>query len=332
MNYFHFIGIDLGKESFDATILTKEEDLISHSQFENTPQGVAELIKWVKSFKIKLTSSLFCVENMGSYVSHLSLYCSQNSINLSLACPLMIKKSMGITRGKNDKIDSYRIALFSFYYHRKLMLYTLPDKTVANLRAWIILREQAVKQKVALSKILDGFEFEKKITGTTEQIAYIKKQITKMEVEIAKIEDKMTATIKSNETVNKNYELLTSIVGIGLIVASVLLCSTANFTKFDTHRQFACYCGVAPFEHTSGISVKGRTKISSIGSRQLKAYISRSAISAVRWDVQLKAYYKRKIEQGKHKASVINAVKCKIIARCFAVIDRGTPYVKLQIG
>jgi len=58
--------------------------------------------------------------------------------------------------------------------------------------------------------------------------------------------------------------------------------------------------------------------------------LTRSAISAVQHDPQLKAYYQRKMAEGKHKFSVLNAVRAKIVARCFAVVKRGTPYVQLQ--
>ncbi|SEG50921.1 hypothetical protein SAMN05216253_1261, partial [Bacteroides thetaiotaomicron] len=53
--------------------------------------------------------------------------------------------------------------------------------------------------------------------------------------------------------------------------------------------------------------------------------------TAISWDPQMKAYYKRKIAEGKHKASVINAVRAKIIARSFAVIRRQTPFVTLAV-
>ncbi|SEG46215.1 hypothetical protein SAMN05216253_1121, partial [Bacteroides thetaiotaomicron] len=56
-----------------------------------------------------------------------------------------------------------------------------------------------------------------------------------------------------------------------------------------------------------------------------------AAITAISWDPQMKAYYKRKIAEGKHKASVINAVRAKIIARSFAVIRRQTPFVTLAV-
>ncbi|NDV77715.1 hypothetical protein D0T57_01835 [Dysgonomonas sp. 511] len=77
------------------------------------------------------------------------------------------------------------------------------------------------------------------------------------------------------------------------------------------------------------ISIRGKTRTCSLANKQVKVYLTRAAITAMCHDPQMKAYYKRKVEQGKHKASVVNAIRAKIIARCFAVIRRQTPYVSL---
>ena len=52
-----------------------------------------------------------------------------------------------------------------------------------------------------------------------------------------------------------------------------------------------------------------------------------AALAAVRFDNELKAYYKRKVEEGKNKMSVLNAVRNKLIHRIMAVLKRRTPYV-----
>ena len=141
----------------------------------------------------------------------------------------------------------------------------------------------------------------------------------------------MEQLIVASTSLCTNYLLLRSIKGIGIINAIVLLCVTDNFQRFDNPRKFACYCGVAPFEHTSGISIRGKTRTSSLANKEVKVYLTRAAITAICWDPQMKAYYKRKIAGGKHKASVINAVRAKIIARVFAVIRRQTPFVTLVV-
>ena len=145
------------------------------------------------------------------------------------------------------------------------------------------------------------------------------------------IERELKELIAADSNICRNYKLLTSIKGVGPITAIVMLCSTLNFTKITDHRKFACYCGLAPFEHSSGTSVRGGCHTSSMANRDIKVQLNRSALIAIRCDPQLKAYYERKVAEGKHKFSVLNAVRAKIAARCFAVVRRGTPYVALQI-
>ncbi len=41
-------------------------------------------------------------------------------------------------------------------------------------------------------------------------------------------------------------------------------------------------------------------------------------------------YYDRKVKEGKNKMLVINAIRCKVLSRVFAVIDRKTPFVNTQ--
>lgn len=53
-----------------------------------------------------------------------------------------------------------------------------------------------------------------------------------------------------------------------------------------------------------------------------------TSLSAVKFDNELKAYYKRKVAEGKHKMNVLNAVKCKLLARVVSVVNNNKEYVK----
>ncbi|MEL6717346.1 MAG: transposase [Bacteroidota bacterium] len=105
---------------------------------------------------------------------------------------------------------------------------------------------------------------------------------------------------------------------------------TNNFKAFESSRQLACYVGIAPFEKQSGKTLKQTAKVSKLGHQKLKALLTNGAWSVIQNDAQIKKYYKRKIEEGKNEYSIINAVKNKLIARAFAVVKRGTPFVDLQ--
>ena len=61
---------------------------------------------------------------------------------------------------------------------------------------------------------------------------------------------------------NKQEELLMSVPGIGKTIALQMMIATKGFASFKNARQFACCAGVAPFEYTSGTSIRGNNRVS----------------------------------------------------------------------
>ncbi len=134
--------------------------------------------------------------------------------------------------------------------------------------------------------------------------------------------------IESGESVKHNFALLNTVIGVGKVVATATIIKTKNFTSFKNGRKFSCYCGSAPFEHSSGKSIRKRTRISHLADKSMKTLLTQSAKTAILHDKELKQYYQRRTEMGKSKKSTINVVRNKIIHRMFAVIKRQTPFVK----
>ncbi|UJH92699.1 IS110 family transposase [Antarcticibacterium sp. 1MA-6-2] len=100
-----------------------------------------------------------------------------------------------------------------------------------------------------------------------------------------------------------------------------------GFTSFKTWRKFASYIGIAPFPNISGTSIRGKTKISRLANREGKALLHLCAASAIQCNPEMKAYYQRRLDKGKNKMSTLNIIRNKLLARAFAVAERGTPYV-----
>jgi transposase len=150
-------------------------------------------------------------------------------------------------------------------------------------------------------------------------IAALTKQITRIEAEIKE-------TLKSNSDLQKNYDLLLSIKGVGPVLATYMLVYTDNFTKFDGARQFACYAGIAPFPYRSGSSIRGRTKVSQLGFRKIKSILHLAACIAIQFNPELRSYYQRRLAEGKSKMSSLNIVRNKLVFRVFAVIKDQRPY------
>ena len=159
------------------------------------------------------------------------------------------------------------------------------------------------------------------VQSTEKTIAALKEETKQIEAVIEEL-------INKNEELKTNYDLLISVKGIGFATAVHMLIITENFTKFEFDaRKFACYCGVAPFKHKSGTSIKGRTKTSYLANRKIKSLFTMAAISAIQHDPQLKNKYEQKINEGKPKMAAINMIRFKLIERIFCVIKRQSPYI-----
>ena len=152
------------------------------------------------------------------------------------------------------------------------------------------------------------------------------KVIKTLDQQIKKLDDEIQAIIQTDNDLNKNYHLLQSVKGVGPVVALATIIKTGNFTRFTKARKFACYCGTAPFEHTSGSSIRGKTKISSLRDKKMKTLLDLAAKSAIQYDKELHEYYIKRLAIGKSTRSTRNIVRNKIIYRMFAVIKRQTPY------
>ena len=107
----------------------------------------------------------------------------------------------------------------------------------------------------------------------------------------------------------KSYDLLLSVPGIGYITAIYLIVCTNNFAGNISGKQLASYAGVAPFGNTSGISIKKREKVHKMANKELKKILHMGAMSVIPCNPEIKQCYNRKMDEGKHAPSVINAVK-----------------------
>jgi transposase len=327
MSFKIYAGIDVSKLSLDVFIRETQ----AHKQFKNDLEGFASLTLWLeKQTKEPLDYVLLCFEHTGLYSLPLAIFLEERKIPFSMIPALEIKKSLGITRGKNDYIDSKRIAEFAYRFRDKITLTKLPAGDIRKIQSLLMLRERlvigmsgyAVSQNETLRTIRK--EDFPELFSTYENMIHTLKE------EIKKLEKAIRAIIQANEQLRASFGLLTTVKGIGFIVASHLIVYTHNFTRFDNWRKFACYCGIAPFDYQSGTSVRGRTQVSSLANKKIKKMLHLAAICAIHFDAELREYYLRRQAEGKTKMAVINIIRNKLVSRAFAVVKRGTPFVDIK--
>jgi transposase len=105
-----------------------------------------------------------------------------------------------------------------------------------------------------------------------------------------------------------------------------MIVKTNGYTKINNPRKFACYAGIAPFKQRSGSSLNKRPRVSHLADKSIKKLLHMAAMRAIQLDNVLRNYYIRKIEQGKNKMAVLNAIRNKLVHIIFAMIKNQKLY------
>lgn len=161
-------------------------------------------------------------------------------------------------------------------------------------------------------------------------LAHNQKTVEGLQKQLVAIEKLLQSLVKSNPVFKQQQDLLMSIPGVGMQTTCNLIAVTNAFTPFKDWRKLTCYYGVAPFKHQLGSSIKGKTKMSHIANKKMKSLLNMAALAAKKSDTEIKAYYERKVAEGKNKMKVMNAIRCKITSGAFAVIERKSPFINIQ--
>lgn len=324
-NYVDVVGIDVSKLTIDAHMHHKGQ----HRVFSNSGKGFKAMLLWTEKH-LGQQCYFFCFENTGHYSGNLCVYLSQRAMDYVEESPLAIKRSVGIVRGKTDKLDAAMIARYAWLHREELSLGTPRQKDIQELGRLLATREQLVRDRTGKLSSLNEMENILSSPSTDDCCKILVKNIHYLTKQIDALEQCIKELMKREESLDENFRLLNTLKGVGLILASQIIYHTGNFNRFDSWRQFSSYCGVAPFEHRSGTSIRRKNRIHHIGDRKMKTLLTLASVSAIQCDKELKHYYKKKLGEGKPKMVALNNVRNKILARAFSVIKRGTPYVELQ--
>ena len=316
------VGIDVSKLTLDCCVHKNG----AQKEFKNDPKGILKMVTWsLKKSGTERRELLFVFEHTGLYSDQLVQLLDQEHCLIYVASGLEIKRSLGIIRGKDDKADAKRIALYGFRIREEIKPHQIPSSILIRLKRLMSLRKKLVVQRAGYMATLKE---QKRVLKDEVMIFQIQEDmINLLNPRIKDLEREMDKIIQEDSHLKYLFKLLTSIKGIGSVTARFLIVYTMGFTSFGSWRKFASYCGIAPFPHRSGTSEIGRTKVSRLANLEGKALLHQCALSAVGSSPEMKAFYERRLEMGKSKMSTINIIRNKLIARAFAVVARGTPYV-----
>lgn len=328
MDIRYFIGIDISKATLDWAVFDGQS-IVFQSQTPNTETAINAVVRLIKALPgFAIAESVCCMEHTGIYNAH-ALSCLHGlHFPLWLENSLQIKRSGGMQRGKNDAIDAARIAEYAFRFRDRMRLWQPPRPVLQKLAALSSLRQRLLGVGQQIQQPLN------EQSGFVDKVVH--KQLAKscqatlkaINADLASAEKQISQLIQGDERLRQLFDLVTSVPGIGAATATELLVATDEFKAISDPKKLACHAGVAPFEHRSGTSVRGKTRVNQHARKRLKSLFHLGAMSAVRVKGEIRDYYQRKVGEGKNKMSALNAVRNKLVHRVCSVVHREQKYEK----
>lgn len=317
------MGMDVSKKTLDCHLFIQQKSLPPVS---NDSKGFKTIKRWLLK-ELKTTEGLLVVmEYTGIYTYGIERFLEQQQIKFVKRAALDVKRSLGMVRGKSDKVDARFISKYGWMRKEELQPMSPLSDAQLELQQLMSHSDKLVSDKASYqSKLKElvsqmGQKVNEKMTASMKYVMEILAQ------EIKETEASIKELISADQPLQTNYDLVCSVTGIGFATSVHLLIATENFTRFSDVRKLICYGGVAPFEHSSGTSIRGKVRVSHLANKKIKSLLTLAAMSAIQHDPELKLKYEQKIKEGKPKMSVINIIRAKLIERVFAVIKKQKLY------
>ena len=151
--FTNFVGIDVSKSKFDlALIKGQDKDHVIQGVFDNTHKGIKTMSKFLeKEHHVQLSETIFCMEFTGVYCRPLTSFFVEQDCHVWIEMPVNIIRSLGLQRGKNDRVDAHRIALYAYKNRDDIKLWKPQRDVILQLRDLLALRERLITSQKALT-------------------------------------------------------------------------------------------------------------------------------------------------------------------------------------
>ena len=294
-------GIDVASDRLDVMLLPEEQRF----WVSNNAAGWAELVARLGGLCIKAIG----IEASGGYERGVIRALLAAGISVRQINPFKLRqfaKASGVL-AKNDRLDARMIALF---------VATIPtrpaqrNEAAERMAEIVSARRQLSDEKVAADNASRLFE------DTTLRRLY-RRRLMRLELDIALLDKRLAEMVAANAALAKRYRVLTSMPGVGPVLAFTLIALLPELGQMS-RKQVAAIVGVAPYDFDSG-KLRGMRCIWG-GRAPVRRVLYMAAVTACRYNPALKTFHERLAAAGKRSKVAIVAVMRKIIITLNAMI------------
>lgn len=321
----YFVGLDIAAETFMAAIgTTPWKLLVKAKQFANAPDGFQQFDAWLREQNCPPEQTVVCMEATGVYGEALAYYLVAHPYAVAIEPPLKVKRAFKPHGPKTDAVDSEQIAEYACRYSDELMLWQPPSELVEQLQVLLTTREQLVQQSTAHQNALRALRRKAVRIAFAEQV--YEQMLAETKTRIKALEKEIQRLIDQHPTAQHLLTWLVTIPGVGLLLAAHVLVLTQCGTRPFPSPKLAAHLGIAPLAHESGTSVYAHPTSRHYGPSQPRKLLHLAARSVSTHNPYFRAYYERKVAEGKPKKLVLNNVANKLVRTICAILETQVAY------
>ena len=288
-------GIDVSKDWLDTHVLPASESL----RVANSSEGIRQLKRWLLRLNVKFVA----IEATGKWHRAVFRSLSASSLAVAIIDPFRVRmfaKAQGIA-AKTDRLDAKVLAMYGAMMS-PVCRPPAPELLEA-LQELVTARASAVDEKTALKNQLAA-------AAQPFLKSQLRKRIKQLEAHVDALETECLKQIKAEAGLKRRFDIMTSIPGIGDVVAMTLIACLSELGSLSD-KQAAALAGLAPVADDSG-QHQGIRVIWG-GRSAVRRMLFLAALSAKTCNRDMKAFFQRLVGKGKVKKSAIVAVARKLV-------------------
>ena len=324
------LGVDVAKKELVVCLGRMYDDfaleLYEHKTFANTTRGFSALVLWVKKFTDESTVVRFVMEATGVYHESLAYFLSDQDCEVSIVLPNKISNYIRTLEVKTITDKTASEAITRFGLERMLDKWQKPKDVFKRLRQLTRERGQVVEERTAIKNQLHAEKIEAE--PNKQSLKRINERIKLCDKQEKQIIEEIAVLTRSDKQVGEVVKVICSIPGVGLLTAATVLAETNGFELIRNKKQLTSYAGFDIIEKTSGISVKGKTKISKKGNKYLRKAMHLPALAAIKCDDRFKAIFIRLVSKHGIKMKATVAVQRKLLELMYVIFKTRVAYDK----
>ena len=318
-----FVGIDVGKQELVVALCDAQgESLGKAFSVPNSATGYAKL---QRALKLRGDEEIhLCMESTGIYGERAAAALHGSAgVTVSIVNPARINAyaRAQLKRTKTDRVDALLIAQYAA--SQRPAAWVPEAAAVHELRELVRHRDALVNDLTRINNRLE------KCRHSAAPSAAVVKSLRQMarqtERQIAAMDAACRTLVKQDAALKQEQECLASVPGIGEVTALKLMAELGS-VEGRSVKQVVAHSGLSPRERTSGISVRGKSRISKIGNHHLRTALYFPAMVACRFNPIIKAFYEKLVAAGKPKKVALIAVMRKLLHIAYGILKNKTVF------